>query len=218
MSVTNKKYFLMVKMALGTNLKYLCQTSKPDPISYKGSGLRWLKHIKKHKSHIVTWVIESYNSKDDLKKSGIYYSDLWNIVESKDWANLKKEEGDGGGSGKIGRKWKVRNTSNMKGGKNRTLSTSERKRISDRMKGKNPRNLFPPTEKQTIHSKKFRLLGTEASKKKIKAIISENNYILFNSKKEACNYFNISYDILNYRILKNKDWNGIIFMEVINEG
>lgn len=36
------------------------------------------------------------DSKEDLIEKGIYYSNLWNVVESKEWANLKPESGDGG--------------------------------------------------------------------------------------------------------------------------
>jgi hypothetical protein len=37
-------------------------------------------------------------SKDELKETGVFFSKLWNIVESKEWANCKPEEGDGGWS------------------------------------------------------------------------------------------------------------------------
>lgn len=34
--------------------------------------------------------------KPELKLWGIYYSELWNVVENEKWANLKPETGDGG--------------------------------------------------------------------------------------------------------------------------
>ena len=36
------------------------------------------------------------NNKEEIKEKGLYYSKLWNIVESEEWANLNPERGDGG--------------------------------------------------------------------------------------------------------------------------
>lgn len=77
-----------------TGLKYLGKTIQ-DPVKYKGSGKVWLPHIKKHGNDVETEILKECSSVDELKKWGLYYSKLWNIVESSDWANLKDEEGDG---------------------------------------------------------------------------------------------------------------------------
>lgn len=89
----------MIKKCMNTGLKYLCKTTsnvKRDPYEYKGSGKYWLKHIKKHKSYIVTCVIGEFDSKEDLIQQGTILSEQWNIVQSTEWANLVPERGDGG--------------------------------------------------------------------------------------------------------------------------
>ena len=114
---------LMIKKCMFTNLMYLCKTSSnKDPYLYKGSGKRWLNHIKKHNSWIVTCVIGEYNSKEKLKEAGIYYSKLFDVVNNPNWANLTEEKGDGGlvGNGQLGKTWKIKDTSNMKKPKQQT--------------------------------------------------------------------------------------------------
>jgi len=39
-------------------------------------------------------------SKEEIVKLGRYYSNLFNVVDSENWANLKEEEGDGGATNK----------------------------------------------------------------------------------------------------------------------
>ena len=88
--------YLYVKTHNKTGLKYLGKTVYDDVDSYQGSGKIWKRHIKKHGYDVTTEIIFVTDSKDEIKEKGIYYSNLWNIVESDDWANLKPEEGDGG--------------------------------------------------------------------------------------------------------------------------
>lgn len=86
-------FYLYVKTHTTTGLKYLGQTQK-DPQRYRGSGLHWKRHIKKHGYHVITDVIGTFGTHDQLKEAGLYYSELWNIVESDQWANLMVESGD----------------------------------------------------------------------------------------------------------------------------
>lgn len=88
--------YLYVKTHNKTGLKYLGQTSQKDPHEYPGSGTRWIHHLNKHGYDYSTEIIKECQTKEELKKWGIYYSNLWNVVFSKEWANLKSEEGDGG--------------------------------------------------------------------------------------------------------------------------
>lgn len=85
-----------------TGLKYLGYTSQ-DPFSYTGSGKYWCRHIKLHGYDIDTEILLQTNDKTKIKDLGLYYSNLWNIVESKEWANLKNESGAGGDMGPLGR-------------------------------------------------------------------------------------------------------------------
>lgn len=90
-------YYLYVKTHNQTGLKYLGQTSS-DPYTYRGSGTRWINHLKKHGNDVSTEIIIETNDKSIIREKGIEYSKLFNIVESSEWANLKVEEGDGGWS------------------------------------------------------------------------------------------------------------------------
>lgn len=91
--------YLYIKTHSKTGLKYLGQTSKADPHKYTGSGKYWLSHIKKHGKDWTTEILLESPNKEDINHAGIYYSQLWNVVESLEWANLKPESGDGAASG-----------------------------------------------------------------------------------------------------------------------
>jgi hypothetical protein len=88
--------YLYVKTHNTTGLKYLGKTISDDPHLYQGSGKVWRRHIKKHGYDVTTEILFETDDPNELKKVGIYYSNLWNIVESKDFANIVPEMGDGG--------------------------------------------------------------------------------------------------------------------------
>ncbi len=78
-----------------TGLNYLGKTTQ-DPFKYSGSGKYWRNHLKKHGNDITTVILKECQDPDELKTWGIYYSELWKVVESDEWANIKPENGDGG--------------------------------------------------------------------------------------------------------------------------
>ena len=88
-------YYLYIKTHRKTGLKYLGQT-KQDPFKYRGSGKRWLNHIKKHGYDVDTEILLETSNKEELKETGIYYSNLWNIVQDNTWANIIIENASGG--------------------------------------------------------------------------------------------------------------------------
>jgi hypothetical protein len=88
-------YYLYVKQHKITGLKYLGQTSR-DPYVYKGSGVYWLRHLNKHGSDHTTEILFETKNKEELKLKGTYYSELWDVVRDRAWANLKPEYGNGG--------------------------------------------------------------------------------------------------------------------------
>lgn len=92
--------YLYVKTHNITGLKYLGKTVNKDPHKYKGSGKRWINHIKIHGYNVTTIIIKECKTSDELIFWGRYYSDLWNVVASEEWANLKPEEGQGFATGK----------------------------------------------------------------------------------------------------------------------
>ena len=87
--------YLYLKTHNKTGLKYLGKTTQ-DPFKYRGSGKRWSNHINHHGYDVTTEILFQSTDTIAIKERGIYYSNLWHIVESNEFANLKIEEGDGG--------------------------------------------------------------------------------------------------------------------------
>jgi hypothetical protein len=87
-------YYLYVKTHNITGLKYLGQT-KNNPFKYKGSGKRWLRHLKVHGYNIKTEILLQTLCYDELVETGLFFSKLFNVVKSNNWANLTEECGNG---------------------------------------------------------------------------------------------------------------------------
>jgi hypothetical protein len=80
-------------------LKYLGKCVNRNPYLYIGSGKRWKNHIRKHNltaADIKTTILLDTEDETEFKKIAEYYSTLWNVVESNEFANLRPENGDGG--------------------------------------------------------------------------------------------------------------------------
>jgi hypothetical protein len=98
-----KIYKLYVKTHVITGLKYLGQTTQ-NPLTYKGSGVDWVKHIKKYGYHVSTEILLETDNKKNVEIYGRYYSQLWNVVCGQDdygnkiWANKIPETTAGGGN------------------------------------------------------------------------------------------------------------------------
>lgn len=89
--------YLYKKTHAVTGKKYLGKTSKKDPYKYLGSGQDWLAHLEEFGKNVETEIIRECQSKQELNYWGRYYSELWNIVESDEWANKIPETGGGQG-------------------------------------------------------------------------------------------------------------------------
>jgi hypothetical protein len=87
--------YLYLKTHNKTGLKYLGKT-KQNPLKYRGSGKYWVNHLKKHGNDVTTEILFKSCFPEEIKQKGLYYSNLWNIVESNTFANIKNETGDGG--------------------------------------------------------------------------------------------------------------------------
>jgi hypothetical protein len=105
--------YLYVKTHNKTGLKYLGKTTKPDPHTYRGSGVDWKAHLKEHGADYTTEIIKECQTNQELNEHGRYYSNLWNVANSPEWANRIPETGGGA-----------------------TMSPEEAKKISQRLKGK----------------------------------------------------------------------------------
>ena len=82
-----------------TKLKYLGKTIQ-NPFKYEGSGIYWKRHIKIYGYDVSTEILFESENPDEIKEKGIYYSKLWDIVNSFEWANLIEENGIGGDTSK----------------------------------------------------------------------------------------------------------------------
>lgn len=87
---------LMVKEHLDTNLKYLCYTQKSNHDEYLGSGKYWKKHLKKHGCNIKTTLLFESDNYEEFKKVALEYSNKFDVVNDRGWANEISEQGEGG--------------------------------------------------------------------------------------------------------------------------
>jgi len=101
-----------------TGLKYLGKTSK-NPYKYLGSGLNWIQHIKEYGKEIDTEILKECNSNEEVSFWGRYYSDLWNVSTSNEWANIIPETG-GSAAGRKRPQKAIEITANKNRGKTRT--------------------------------------------------------------------------------------------------
>lgn len=100
-SKTKRKFkptYLYVKTHNVTGLKYFGKTICSDPFSYKGSGVVWRRHIKKHGYNVTTEVIGFFENECECKEVATKFSIDNDIVKSKEWANLMDENGIDGGA------------------------------------------------------------------------------------------------------------------------
>ena len=88
--------YLYKKTHNKTGLKYLGKTTQ-NPFKYKGSGKDWLPHLSEHGHDVTTEILKECQTKEELRYWGLYYSKLWRVVESDEWANRIPETGGGPG-------------------------------------------------------------------------------------------------------------------------
>jgi hypothetical protein len=85
---------LLVMQHRGTGLRYFCKTSQFDSIGwYKGSGVYWKRHMKKHGRDVEVGVLGIYFEKDRCLAAAKKFSDENRIGSNPEWANLIPENG-----------------------------------------------------------------------------------------------------------------------------
>lgn len=84
---------LMIKTHKITGLKYLCITKRENYKKYLGSGTYWKNHLEKHGYYIETKLIFATEDYKIFVDKCNHYSMLYNVVFSKEWANLVPETG-----------------------------------------------------------------------------------------------------------------------------
>ena len=98
-----KPTWLYIKQHNISGIKYFGKTVR-DPNTYLGSGLYWIRHLKKYGQNISTIWTRLFTNKEELIEFSLKFSQDNNIVQSKDWANLKVEDGLMGGDTGITKK------------------------------------------------------------------------------------------------------------------
>jgi len=88
-----------------TKKKYFGKTTRYHSIEelqkrYHGSGTNWNKHLKEFSDDVTMKILYSSEDIELIKSLALCYSRFWNIVKSKDYSNMKLENGiDGWQSG-----------------------------------------------------------------------------------------------------------------------
>jgi len=89
--------YLYHKRHRKTGLNYFGKTTR-DPYRYDGSGKYWKDHLRVHSRDIDTIQVWEFDNTDECSDFALSFSEKHQIVESKDWANLKPENGVDGGN------------------------------------------------------------------------------------------------------------------------
>lgn len=100
-----KPTYLYVKEHNQTKLKYFGKTTQEDPFKYKGSGKYWKRHLKIHGNDVSTKIIGYYTDANECNNKALNFSKDNNIINNKEWANFREEDGFSGGNSTSGTKW-----------------------------------------------------------------------------------------------------------------
>lgn len=91
--------WLYVKKHSVTGMMYFGKTVQ-NPLSYRGSGKYWLRHVKAHGTeHVLTIWSRLFIEKEECVEFAAFFSEEADIVRSEKWANLMPETGLFGGNG-----------------------------------------------------------------------------------------------------------------------
>jgi hypothetical protein len=155
MSKEFKPTYLYIKTHNTTGLKYFGKTTS-DPHNYRGSGLYWLAHLRKHGNNVSTEIVGYFDNQSECTKVAQEFSISNNIVKAvnedntKVWANQIIENGTDGGATTFGpRPEEVK----------RKISETQKGKIireDTKLKIKSARALQPPPLKGVVKSEEWR--------------------------------------------------------------
>jgi hypothetical protein len=156
--------FLYIKRCNHCGKKYFGVTYKQDPVSYKGSGLRWKNHCRYHGwNNVETIQVWKFNTADELKQFAVQFSTENNIVESTDWFNMIPETGEVGiPSGTKFSEETRKKQYIVRTGMKLNISEEVRKQRSERMRN---RIVSEETREKTRQSMLGKKLSDETKKK-----------------------------------------------------
>jgi hypothetical protein len=150
-------FYLYVKTHSITGLKYLGYTSSKNPYKYSGSGTYWNSHLKKHGYTWTTEILKECSSKEEIKNWGQYYSNLWKIVISNEWANLIEEKASGGD---LTLCWTVKSKQNNKKARDQWIANMKGKTY-DNIYGVEKSNEIKQKQSDALSGKKLHLTESE---------------------------------------------------------
>jgi hypothetical protein len=90
---------LYIKQHSLTGMRYFGKTIREDIYDYLGSGVKWWNHLNVYgKEYVETiWVSDWFENPIELQQFALAFSEIFDIVDSNEWANLKEEDGLKGG-------------------------------------------------------------------------------------------------------------------------
>jgi hypothetical protein len=98
---------LMLKQHWETGINYLCITKRDNWYDYTGSGSRWKILLNAHESEILTHLLFTTDSLEEFTIACEYYSNLFDVVNNEDFANVVPELGYEGNQGNLPEWWKT---------------------------------------------------------------------------------------------------------------
>ena len=158
------KTFLYIKRHRKTGMLYFGKTSKKDPYEYNGSGKLWKRHIKKYGNDIDTVWVSEFEENDDVEDFAILFSEVNDIVNSPQWANLIIENGKDGWTAGLKRSIATREKMSISAKNRPTMSEETRKKLSESNKGHN-RQHKEETKKKISKANLGKVLSEETRKR-----------------------------------------------------
>lgn len=87
------KTYIYLKRHNTTGIYYLGVTNYYRPHAYNGSGVAWKRLLREYGKDFTTFILLETQDEAELIANCTYYSQLWDIVNNPNFANLKKETG-----------------------------------------------------------------------------------------------------------------------------
>ena len=158
------KTFLYIKRHKETGLLYFGKTCKKDPYTYNGSGIFWKKHIKKHGENIETLWVSEFNENDNVEEFAELFSEVNDIVNSSQWANLIIENGKDGWISGVKRSIETREKMSNSAKNRSPMAQETRDKLSKAHKGHN-RKHSEETKKRLSEANIGKILSEETRKR-----------------------------------------------------
>jgi len=134
---------LYIKQCPHCGLKYFGKTVKKNITTYKGSGVKWKAHLKKHKVFPVHLWHSDWYTDTSITRFALRFSRINKIVKSDLWANLTEESGIDNASGtSLPEDRKMQLSKSMMGVCRNDFDEATRRRMSEAARNREIQNLI----------------------------------------------------------------------------